>query len=67
MTVWTEPTECSICGSKNRDVHYRLVEWADALPGMRFAHVPCCEDESACRARVVASKKKWPIRERGAA
>jgi hypothetical protein len=61
VTVWTEPTECAICGWKGRDLRRGLVEWVDALPGMRYAHVDRCDDRQACRARVQAAGKPWPI------
>jgi len=61
MSVWTEPTECALCGWKGHGIHVQLVEWAEALPGMRFAHVDRCDDRVACRARVQAAGKTWPI------
>jgi hypothetical protein len=64
MTVWTEPTECSLCGAKGREIRTRLVEWVDALPGMRFAHISRCDDEPTCRQRLAAQGEKWPIVER---
>ena len=61
MSVWTEPTECALCGWKGREITVLLVEWADALPGMRFAHLARCDDRRACRARVEDKGETWPL------
>lgn len=72
MSVWQEPTECALCEAKGHGIAYQLVEWVDALPGMRWAHVPRCDDRDACRARFIANAKandepeKWPVAERAA-
>jgi hypothetical protein len=67
MNVWTEPTECALCGSTGRDIHMQLVKWVDALPGMQYEHVARCDDRPACRARVESEGKPWPIIEGRAA
>jgi hypothetical protein len=65
MTVWTEPTECSLCGTTGRDIHYQLVEWLDALPGMKWSHVARCDDRAGCRARVQTKGETYPVAMKG--
>jgi hypothetical protein len=70
VNVWSEPKECQLCGAKGFPVKVGLVEWADALPGMKWSHVARCENRVACRERFEATAKKgekWPVREGKAA
>lgn len=67
MTVWNEPTECALCGDTGRDIHPQLVEWLDALPGMKWEHIARCDRREDCRERVEARGDKWPINEGRAA
>jgi hypothetical protein len=67
MTVWTQPTACELCGISGERLEAKaLVEWADALPGMTWEHIGACDDRAACRDRVEAAGKAWPVRERAA-
>lgn len=62
MTGWTEPTRCRLCGhAEPRDLMYRLAHWKLAEPGMAYEHIPACRDREACRARVAAAEKPWPL------
>jgi hypothetical protein len=62
MSDWAEPTRCAICGhTDRRDLMYRLAHWRDAAPGMAYEHVSACSDRDACRARVAAQAKQWPL------
>lgn len=62
MTEWTEPTRCELCGNPDkRDLRTALAHWKDALPGMAYSHIAACLDRDACRARVLAAKKPWPL------
>jgi hypothetical protein len=63
MNVWSEPKECALCGAKGFPVKVGLVEWADALPGMKYEHLARCEQRDACRSRVEAKGEQWPVRE----
>jgi hypothetical protein len=65
--VWSKPRECELCGISGERLEAKaLVEWLEALPGMTYAHVDRCDDRAACRARVEAAVKAWPVRERAA-
>lgn len=60
--TWTEPEQCRLCGStERRDLWFTIVHWKLAEPGMAYEHVPACRDRDACMARVLASKKPWPL------
>ena len=61
MNVWTEPKECDLCGVKGQPMHVQLIEWLDALPGMKYAWLNRCDDRAGCRARVQVAGKPWPI------
>ena len=62
--TWNEPRDCELCGAKGRDIHYQIVEYADALPGMRYAQIARCDDRVTCRARVELDGV-WPLKEAG--
>ena len=64
--TWREPSVCVLCGN-TANVRNGLVQWADALPGMRYEHVARCVDREACRARVQSEGKPWPVVERNVA
>lgn len=53
---------CAICGNVDpRDIALSLAHWRDAPPGMGYEHVRRCRDVTACRARVRAQSKLWPL------
>ena len=61
--TWTPPEPpCRLCGNpERRDMAFRLVHWKLAEPGMAYEHVVRCADDAACRARVVAAGRSWPL------
>jgi hypothetical protein len=61
-TGMTELERCAICNHPDkRDLGTSLAHWRDALPGMAYEHITACLDRAACRSRVEAAKKLWPL------
>lgn len=52
---------CDLCGNRG-PIRAALVAWTSTV--LPFGSVDRCEDEPACRARVLARGDEWPIRER---
>ena len=63
----SERRRCELCGRVDHDVKSRLVEWTDDVvrkAGVkRWDTVDRCPDHQACRARIEATGKPWPIRD----
>jgi len=51
VSVWTEPTECALCGNRRHgEVKFGLIHRPENLPGMQYEHIPRCVDKDACAA-----------------
>jgi hypothetical protein len=61
----SEQQRCDLCGREDHDVRFRMVrrtEAAVAATGLpRYDHIPRCTDAQACRGRVEANGRRWPI------
>ena len=67
MTWHTDLLECVLCHVKDYGVKPRLTRWKESPehpPGMLYEHVDRCMDDAACRARVEADRRTWPVQER---
>lgn len=58
----TDPAHCALCGwPEPRDLGTSLAHWRDAPMGMAYEHIVACVNRGACRARVQAQGKPWPL------
>ncbi len=51
---------CVLCDHEGSDVAVTVTRYRDD----RYQAVPRCRDDIACRARVEASGREWPVAER---
>lgn len=58
----SEPLRCVLCDATGPDVAVSLVWWKE-LAYQAVDAAPRCRDRAACRKRVEAAGKDWPVLE----
>ena len=53
---------CALCHTASPDVAVALIRYREPdEEGNRFGRLPGCRDRTACRARVEAAGRTWPL------
>lgn len=55
-------TECEVCGhTRAPDLRMSLIRWKRPIGEPEYQHGIRCRNETACRERVAAQGREWPL------